>query len=72
MKQNKYLYGWNIWTNYGYGWEIESSYYKPKDSYADVKHDVKAYRFAGAQVRVTKTRVPNPKYVENFKEMPNG
>lgn len=21
MKKNKYCYGWNIYTNYGYGWK---------------------------------------------------
>lgn len=25
MKKNKYCYGWNIYTNYGYGWEAEST-----------------------------------------------
>lgn len=61
-KENKYLYGWNIWTNYGYGWEIESSYYKPESNYSDVRHDAAEYRVAGASVRITKTRVPNPNY----------
>lgn len=61
-KENKYLYGWNIWTNYGYGWEIESSYYKPECKYYDVRHDATEYRIAGAQVRITRTRVPNPRY----------
>lgn len=58
-KENKFLYGWNIWTNYGYGWEIESSYYKPDFRFADVLHDAKEYRFAGAVVRITNTRTPN-------------
>ena len=58
-KKNKYLYGWNIWTNYGSGWEIESTYFKPADTYKDVIHDAKEYRFAGAAVRVTKTRKLN-------------
>ena len=61
-KVNKYLYGWNIWTNYGYGWQIESSYYKPESTYADVKQDAAEYRIAKAQVRVTRTRVLNPEY----------
>lgn len=62
-KETKYLYGWNIWTNYGYGWEIESSYYKHEATFADVKHDVKECLFAGASVRVTRTRTPNPRFV---------
>ena len=62
-KENKYLYGWNIWTNYGTGWEIECSYDKSESTYADVKRDAKEYRIAGANVRITNTRIPNPKYV---------
>lgn len=61
-KENKYLYGWNIWTNYGYGWEFESSYYKPESTYKDVCHDAAEYRVAKAQVKVTRTRVPNPRF----------
>lgn len=60
--ENKFLYGWNIWTNFGYGWEIESRYYKPESNYADVKHDAAEYRIAGYRVRITRTRVPNPRY----------
>ena len=61
-KENKYWYGWNIWTNYGYGWEIECSYFKPEEKYSDVSRDVAGYREAGARVRITETRVPNPNY----------
>lgn len=61
-KENKYLYGWNIWTNYGYGWEIESSYYKPESNYAEVRNDAREYRVAGAAVKVTETRIRNPRY----------
>ena len=61
-KENKYLYGWNIWTNYGYGWEIESSYYKPESRYSDVRYDAAEYRVAGAKVRITETRKLNPNY----------
>ena len=61
-KANKFLYGWNIWTNYGYGWEIESSYYKHESTYKDVLHDAKEYRIAGAKVRVTNTRTLNPSW----------
>lgn len=56
MKQNKYWYGWNIWTNYGYGWEIECSYDKSESTYAQVKADAREYRLSGAQVRITNTR----------------
>ena len=61
-KKNKYLYGWNIWTNYGYGWEIESTYFKPEEKYADVLRDAAEYRAAGAKVRITETRVLNPNF----------
>lgn len=56
MKQNKYWYGWNLWTNYGYGWEIEGSYDKSESTYAQVKADAREYRLSGAQVRITNTR----------------
>lgn len=59
MKKNKFTYGWNIWTNYGYGWEIESTYDKKETTYAQVKKDAKEYRLCGAQVKITQTRVKN-------------
>lgn len=55
-KQNKYWYGWNIWTNYGTGWEIECSYDKTETTYAQAKADAREYRINGAQVRITETR----------------
>ena len=55
--KNKFLYGWNIWTNYGYGWEIECSYFKPESKLTDVARDAKEYQLAGARVRVTRTRM---------------
>lgn len=58
-KKNKYLYGWNLWTNYGSGWEIGCAYLKPEETYADVKRDAKRYREAGAAVRITETRILN-------------
>ena len=59
---NKYLYGWNLWTNYGYGWEIECCYLRPEETKADARRDAKEYRLAGATVRLTKTRKLNPAY----------
>ncbi len=56
MKKNKYWYGWNLWTNYGYGWEIECTYDKTESTYQDVKRDAREYRLNGAQVRITETR----------------
>lgn len=56
MKQKKYTYGWNIWTNYGYGWEIESTYDQKETTYAQVRKDAKEYALTGAQVRITQTR----------------
>ena len=55
-KQNKYWYGWNIWTNYGYGWEIECSYDNKESTLAQVKKDAAEYRVHGAQTRITRTR----------------
>ncbi len=61
-KENKYCYGWAIWTNYGYGWEKESVYDNKEDTYAQVKKDAAEYRRAGASTRVTNTRWLNPYY----------
>lgn len=61
-KQNKYVYGWNLWTNYGYGWIIESTYTRPEDTKSDVIHDANEYILAGARVKVTATRMLNPKF----------
>lgn len=55
-KNNKYCYGWNIYTNYGYGWEVESTYDKKETTYAQVKKDAQEYRIAGARVRISNTR----------------
>jgi hypothetical protein len=59
MKANKYMYGWKIWTNWGYGWECEAFYDRNEDTYQDVKRDAHEYRLAGAQVRVTESRMLN-------------
>ncbi len=58
-KKNKYLYGWNLWVDYGSGWEVGCSYLKPEETYADVKRDAKGYLETGAAVRITKTRILN-------------
>lgn len=58
-KQNKYSYGWNIWTNYGYGWEIECTYDKSETTKQQVCKDAREYRLNGAQVKVTSTRWMN-------------
>lgn len=63
-KENKYCYGWAIWTNYGTGWEKESVYDKREDTYAQVKKDAAEYRLAHASVRITAARWPNPDYTE--------
>lgn len=59
-KENKYCYGWAIWTDYGTGWEKESVYDKKEDTYTQVKKDAAEYRRHGAKVRVTNTRWLNP------------
>lgn len=55
-KNNKYCYGWNIYTNYGYGWEVEATYDRKETSYAQVKKDAQEYRITGARVRISNTR----------------
>ena len=61
-KVNKYLYGWNLWTNSGYGWEIECFYDKKESKLKEVFADAKEYRAAGAQTKICRTRIPNPDY----------
>ena len=61
-KINKYLYGWNIWTNWDGNWEIECFYDRKESKFKEVFADAKGYREAGARTRITKTRVKNPDY----------
>lgn len=50
MKKNKFCYGW----------ENEGGFYDKKEySYNDVRRDAKEYRLAGAQTKITSTRVLN-------------
>lgn len=58
-KKNKYVYVFNLWTNYGNGWEIESQYDKKETTYSQVKKDAAEYRLTGAQTRITEGRIPN-------------
>lgn len=63
QKVNKYLYGWNIYTNYGYGWDFECFYDRKLDySFSEILEDAKQYRAAGARVKICRTRIPNPDY----------
>ena len=40
MKNNKYLYGWKLYVNYGQGWEYETF----EETLKSYKENVKAYR----------------------------
>ena len=64
-KVNKYIYSWVIWTNYGYGWSAESVYPKTDYKYADVVHDLKGYREAGAKAVIKNRRELNPDYEDS-------
>lgn len=59
-KENKYVYGWNLWTNYGFGWKKESTYMRPERTKNDVINDANKYILAGARIKVTATKVLNP------------
>jgi len=61
-KVNKYIYSWVIWTNWGSGWFDESVYPKTDYKYADVVHDLKEYRIAGAKAVIKNRRELNPDY----------
>ena len=62
-KENKYCYGWRLYTNYGYGWENEGGFYDNKEyKYSDVKRDAQEYKIAGASTRITESRMLNPYY----------
>lgn len=60
-KQNKYIYYWVIWSNYGYGWEAESWYDKREYKWEDVKEDLAEYKKSGhnAQYRIRESRQEN-------------
>lgn len=65
-KENKYIYGWAIWSNYGYGWEKESAYDKRESTYKQVRSDIKEYRVAcpNASYTIKEYRELNPKYIQ--------
>jgi hypothetical protein len=60
-KNNKYIYGWKFYCDYGQGWEYEVF----EDTYAGMVENRKAYRENSPYpLKITKGRVPNDNYVE--------
>lgn len=55
-KQNKYLYGWKIYVNYGQGWEYECFELTRKE----MKENAKAYlKNCSYPVKITRGRELN-------------
>jgi len=61
---NKFLYGWKIYVNYGSGWEYECFELTRKE----LKENVNAYREnCPYPVKVTRGRELNPDYAPTAK-----
>lgn len=58
-KNNKYLYGWVCYVNYGQGWEYETF----EETFRGYKTQIKAYREnCPYPTRWSKGRTENPSY----------
>lgn len=58
-KENKYLYGYKLYVNYGQGWEYELF----EDTLKEIKQRVKEYREnTKYPVKASPGRETNPKY----------
>ena len=59
-KENKYLYGWKLYLNYGQGWEYTSF----DESLTAIKREAKEYRENQPQYarKITQGKEPNPHY----------
>jgi hypothetical protein len=59
-KQNKYLYGYKLYINYGQGWEYELF----EESLKEIKQRAKEYRENAPQYprKITSGRELNPNY----------
>jgi len=58
-KENKYLYGWKIYVNYGYGWEYECF----EETWKGMKENARLYREnCQYPIKVSKGRETNPNY----------
>ena len=61
MKNNKFIYGWKIYVNYGQGWEYETF----EETYKMMKENVRLYREnCPYPVKVTKGRELNDHYIK--------
>lgn len=50
MKNNKFLYGWKIYVNYGFGWEYES--FETGKHTAKTALSPSVYHAAGRRTRI--------------------
>ena len=63
---NKYIYGYNLQSNYGQGWETECFEYTLKEA----RQQLRAYRENSPYpVRIVGAREPNPEHlIESLKK----
>lgn len=60
MKNNKWLYGWKFYVNYGGGWEYETF----ELTFKAMKENRTAYREnCQYPLKISRGREPNPDYV---------
>ena len=59
---NKYIYGYNLQSNYGQGWETECFEY----TFKEARQQLKTYRENSPYpVRIVGAREPNPEHPSN-------
>jgi hypothetical protein len=63
MKNNKYIYGYEIQGNYGQGWECECY----EETFKEARQRIKEYRENSPYpVRMVDKRIKNPNYIETI------
>jgi len=61
-KNNKFLYGWKIYVDYGQGWEYQIF----EETLAGMRENAKAYRTdCQYPVKIVEGREPNPRWTGN-------
>ena len=65
MKNNKYLYGWKLYVNYGQGWEYETF----EEIYTDYKENKRLYKEnCNYPQKWIKSREINSAYINKLKD----
>ena len=64
-RENKYLYGWKFFCDYGQGYEYETF----EETFEGMKENRKAYRESSPYpLKISRGRELNPNYKEECKE----